>query len=32
VDGARGMQFIDAALRSSRSNAAWVTLDGDRWG
>jgi predicted dehydrogenase len=32
VDGARGMQFIDAALRSSRSNAAWVTLDGGRWG
>jgi predicted dehydrogenase len=32
VDGARGMLFVDAALRSSRSNAAWVTLDDARWG
>ncbi len=31
VDGARGMQFIDAALRSSRNNAAWVALDAGRW-
>ena len=25
-DGVRGMQFIDAAVRSSRNNAAWVSL------
>jgi predicted dehydrogenase len=31
VDGARGMQFVDATLRSSRNNAAWVTLDHGRW-
>ena len=31
VDGARGMQFVDAALRSSREDGAWVMLDARRW-
>ncbi|HVW50559.1 MAG TPA: Gfo/Idh/MocA family oxidoreductase [Trinickia sp.] len=31
VDGANGMQFVDAALRSSREDGAWVEMDGTRW-
>ena len=27
LDGLRGMQFIDACVRSSRRNAAWVKVD-----
>ena len=28
-DGLKGVQFIDACVRSSEKNAAWVTLPGD---
>lgn len=31
VEGAQGMQFVDAALRSSREGGAWVALDMQRW-
>ena len=31
VDGARSIQFVDAALRSSRESGVWVGLDAARW-
>lgn len=31
IAGARGIQFVDASLRSSREACAWVRLDAGRW-